>query len=70
MRFRDVRVENLPINMLDHESIVLHFDKKKMVEIKAKPFKCEEFWFHIPGFIDVVRDQMGPKIKINLDPIR
>ena len=27
-----------------------------MVEIKAKPFRSEEFWFYIPGFIDVVRD--------------
>ena len=24
--------------------------------MKAKPFMCEEFWFHIPGFIDIVRE--------------
>ena len=29
---------------------------KKIVELKAKPFRCEKFWFHISGFIDVVRD--------------
>ena len=26
-----------------------------MVEIKSRTFRCEEFWFHIPGFIDVVK---------------
>ena len=24
--------------------------------MKAKPFMCEEFWFHILGFIDIVRE--------------
>ena len=53
--FRDSRVENLPIIGLDHGPIVLNLDKK-MVEIKSRPFRCEEFWFHILGFIDVVKD--------------
>ena len=36
-------------------SIVLHLNKK-ILEIKTKPFRCEKFWFHIPGFIDVVKE--------------
>ena len=38
----------------------MHLDKR-MVEIKAKPFRCEEFWFHISGFIDVVKDSLNTK---------
>ena len=55
IHFRDARVENLPIIGSDHGPIVLHLDKI-IVEMKAKPFMCEEFWFHIPGFIDIVRE--------------
>ena len=33
----------------------MHLDKKD-IEIKAKPFRCEEFWFHILGFIEVVKE--------------
>ena len=52
--FRYASVENLPINGSNHGPIVLHLDKQ-MVEIKSRTFRCEEFWFHIPGFIDVVK---------------
>ena len=30
--------------------------RQKKCRLKTKPFRCEEFWFHILGFIDVVRD--------------
>ena len=53
--FRCLWVENLPIIGCDHESIVLHLDKSD-IEINAKPFRCEEFWFQILGFIDVVKE--------------
>ena len=53
--FNDARVANLPIIGYDHEPIVLHLDKGK-IRFIAKPFRCEEFRFHILGFIDVVKD--------------
>ena len=53
--FRDARVENLLIIGSDHGPIVLHLDKRD-IEIKVKPFRCEEFWFHIPSFINVVKE--------------
>ena len=58
LHFRDARVENLPIIGSDHGPIVLHLDKK-IVDLKAKPFRCEEFWFHALSFIDVVRDSLN-----------
>ena len=54
MVFRDIRVENLPIIGSDHGPIVLHLDKRNK-GFKAKQFRCEEFWFHISEFIDVVK---------------
>ena len=52
---KDTRVENLPIIGSDHGTIVLHFYKRN-ISFKAKYFRCEEFWFYIPRFIDVVKD--------------
>ena len=52
---KDSRVENLPIIGSDHGSIVLHLEKR-IWESKARPFRCEEFWFHIPGFSDIVKE--------------
>ena len=42
--FKNARVENPPIIGSNHGPIVLHLDKRD-IEIKAKPFRCEEFWF-------------------------
>ena len=53
--FRDARVENLPIIGSDHGTIVLYLNKRN-ISFKAKPFRCEGFWSHVPGFIDVVKD--------------
>ena len=53
--YRDARVENLPIIGSDHGPIVLHLDKRN-ISLKVKAFRREEFWFHIPEFIDVVKD--------------
>ena len=52
---KDSRVENLPIIGSDHGPIVLHL-KKRIWESKARPFRCEEFWFHILGFSDIVKE--------------
>ena len=52
---KDARVENLPIIGFDHGPIILYLDKRNF-EIKTKTFRCEEFWFHILGFSDVVRE--------------
>ena len=52
---RDSRVENLPIIGSNHGLIVLHLDKRNF-EFKSKPFRCEEFWFHIPSYSDVARE--------------
>lgn len=48
-------LKNLPIIGSDIEHIVLHLNKKFLVIIN-KPFRWEEFWFHTPGFIDVVKE--------------
>ena len=53
--FKNARVENPPIIGSNHGPIVLHLDKRD-IEIKAKPFRYEEYWFHIQGFIDVVKE--------------
>ena len=50
---KDSRVQNLPIIGSNHGPIVLHL-KKIIWESKARPFSCEEFWFHIPGFSDII----------------
>ena len=64
LEFRDERVENVPIIGSYHGPIVLHLDKRN-ISFKAKIFRCEEFWFHSPGFIDVVKDLLillGPML--------
>ena len=53
--FKVARIENLPIIRFDHGPIVLDLDKINF-KIKAKLFRFEEFWFHILGFSDVVRE--------------
>ena len=35
--------------------IVLHLEKR-IWDSNARPFRCEEFWFHILGFSDIVKE--------------
>ena len=53
--FRDARVENFPIIGSDYGPIMLYLDKKN-IDIKTKTFRYEEFFFHIPGFSDVIKE--------------
>ena len=38
----------------------MHLDKR-VIEIKTKLFRCEEFWFQILGFINVVKEEWKSK---------
>ena len=51
----DSKVENLLIIGSDHGPIVLHLEKR-IWKSKSRPFRCEEFWFYILAFSDIVKE--------------